>query len=235
MRLLLSLLILLGPAAAIAAEDYAALFESAVENVTWEYPEDWAYTETRQSNESIQVGRFDPSRPEAERWSLLSVDGREPTTEEIEEFLEEKDGERGFMSGDEDDEEEDDGVRTMVEPGSLQLIEETSTHWLLRFVPEADDEDEEKFLEKLSGTVRIAKDGRHLEYIDISADKPVKPAVGVKIRNFNTRFEFSRTLDEGPIVPVAFRFRIKGRAFLAVGFDEAQMVEFSDFESVGDR
>ena len=231
MRTCLLLLVLL-PSAALATEDYSALFESAVENVTWEYPDNWAYTETRRNKDGTQVGRFDPSRPEAERWTLVSVDGRAPTDEEIEEFIEDKEGERGFMSGDEEDDDEEDGVRTMVEPGSLELIEETETYWLLRFVPEADDDDEEKFLEKLNGTVRIDKAGQHLEYIDISTDKPVKPVFGVKIRDFNTRFEFGRALDEGPIVPVAFRLRIKGRAYLAIGFDEAQIVEFSDFERV---
>lgn len=228
------LLILLCPLA-LAAEDYAALFEDAVNNVTWQYPDDWAYTETRRSKNGVQVGRFDPSRPEDERWTLLAVDGRSPTAEEIETFLEDKDGERGFMSGDEEDEEEEDDVRTMVEPGSLELIEETATHWLLRFMPEADDEDEEKFLEKLNGTVRITKEGNTLDYIDISNDKPVKPAIGVKIRDFNTRFEFRQALHDGPIVPVAFRFRIKGRAFLAVGFDEMEAVEFSEFVSVDAR
>ena len=58
--------------------------------------------------------------------------------------------------------------------------------------------------------------------------------MGVKIRDFNTRFEFAEAVDGGPIVPVAFRFRIEGRAFLAVGFDEMETLEFSDFEPVSD-
>ncbi len=216
------------------ARDYSALFEDAVRGVTWQYPDHWAYTETRTGKDSSQVARFDPSRPDGERWTLLSVDGREPTEAEIDEFLEDKGDDEGFMSGDggedaKDDSEEDD-VRTMVEPGSLELLEESDTHWLLRFVPRPDDEEEEKFLEKMNGTVRIAKAGEQLEYIAISADKPVKPAVGVKIREFMTRFEFRRAVDDGPVVPVAFRFRVKGRAYLAIGFDEMQTIEFSDFE-----
>ena len=87
---------------------------------------------------------------------------------------------------------------------------------------------------KMDGTVRIAKDGGHLEYLDISNQKAVRPAIGVKIRDFHTRFEFAPALAGGPVVPVAFRFRIKGRAFVAVGFDEMETVEFSDFESVSD-
>ena len=89
-------------------------------------------------------------------------------------------------------------------------------------------------MKKLKGTVRIAKPEGHLEFLDISNKKPVSPAMGVKIRDFNTRFEFTEAVEGGPVVPVAFRFRVKGRAFLAVGFDESQTVEFSDFEPVID-
>jgi hypothetical protein len=136
---------------------------------------------------------------------------------------------------DEDEGEEDnDSPGDFVTPDSLELLEESDEHWLLGFVPSGDGDDDEKFLKKMAGTVRIAKDGGHLEYLDISSRKPVRPAVGVKIRDFNTRFEFAPALADGPIVPVAFRFRIKGRAFVAVSFDETETVEFSDFEPVSD-
>lgn len=231
--LLLVMLVTLTTTPALA-RDYSALFEDAVRGVTWQYPDHWAYTETRTGKDSSQVARFDPSRPDGERWALLSVDGREPTEDEINDFLEDKADDEGFTSGDDSNEKksdsEEDDVRAMVEPGSLELVEESNTHWLLRFVPGTDDEDEEKFLEKMNGTVRIAKAGEQLEYIAISADKPVKPAVGVTIREFMTRFEFRRAVDDGPVVPVAFRFRVKGRAYLAIGFDEMQTIEFSDFE-----
>lgn len=217
-----------------AAEDYTGLFENAVQRVTWQYPENWAFTEKRQGKESVKVGRFDPSKPEGHRWRLLSVDGRNPTEDEAEKYREEKSGERGFLGGDDDNGEEDEGPAAVVRPGSLELVEESDSHWLLGFIPTGDDEDEEKFMRKMAGTVRIAKAGGHLEYLDISSEKPVRPAMGVKIRDFNTRFEFAEAVDGGPIVPVAFRFRIEGRAFLAVGFDEMETLEFSDFEPVSD-
>jgi hypothetical protein len=217
------------------AEDYASLFESAVRKVTWEYPRNLAFTETRRGKERTEVGRYDPSRTEGERWELVSIDGRPPSAEESDDYRESRRGDRGFMSDDDDDgEEDDDSPGDFVTPGSLELLEESDQHWLLGFVPNGDGDDDEKFLKKMAGTVRIAKDGGHLEYLDISSRKPVRPTVGVKIRDFNTRFEFAPALADGPIVPVAFRFRVKGRAFVAVSFDEAETVEFSDFEPVSD-
>ena len=230
---ILCLFIMIAPPA--YAEDYADLFETAVRKVTWKYPDNLAFTETRRGKESAEVGRYDPSRLEGERWELLSIDGRAPSPEEAAEYRESRRGDRGFMSG--DDDEDDDGNDSpgdFVAPGSLELLEESATHWLLGFVPTGDDEEDEKFLKKMAGTVRIAKDGGYLEFLDISSEEPVRPAVGVKIRDFNTRFEFAPALENGPVVPVAFRFRIKGRAFVAVSFDEMETVEFSDFEPVSD-
>ena len=94
---------------------------------------------------------------------------------------------RGFILGDDDD-----GPGSIVGDESLELIEESDAHWLLGFVPTGDDDKEDRFLRKLRGTLRIAKDGGYLEYLDISATEPVSPAMGVKIRDFNTRFEFAR-------------------------------------------
>ncbi len=232
MRPLLPLLCLIGLAPATHAEDYAGLFDEAVGRVTWQYPDDWAFTETRHGKDTIEVGRYDPSRPDSERWELLSVDGRPPTPDEADDYREGKQGDRGFLGGDKENDNDDDqgSPSDLVSPGSLELIEESDSHWLLGFVPTGDDEDEAKFMKKMNGTVRIAKAGRHLEFLDIRSRKPVRPAIGVKIREFNTRFEFAEAVAGGPVVPVAFRFRVKGRAFVAVGFDEMETLEFSDFE-----
>ncbi len=227
-------------AAPAVAADYAALFERAVDGVTWTLPDNWAYTETRSNKDGTKVARYDPRLAEGERWSLLAVNGREPTVDEIEAFLEDKadtDDADDDKSG-EEQEQSGSGTRNraddMVSPGSLTLLEESDAHWLLAFQPSGDDEEDARFMEAMNGTVRIAKDNERLDYIDITNDKPVKPTTGVKIREFLTRFEFAPAFADGPVVPVSFRFRIRGRAFLAVGFDESETLEFSDFEPLSE-
>lgn len=41
------------------------------------------------------MGRYDPRLPEAERWSLISVDAREPTASESEHYLKQRYKEQG--------------------------------------------------------------------------------------------------------------------------------------------
>ncbi len=233
-------LLLLGARPAIA-QNYEALLERALEKITWEYPDSWAYTETRRTKEATWVGRYDPSRDDTSRWTLLTVDGRQPTPEEAAEWLEDKDSER---QQDEDEAEsaadsgsddgDDNNVGMMISPGSLELIEENEQHWLLSFTPKGDDEEENAFMKAMQGTLRISKPGEHLELLDIANDKPVKPKVGVKIRDFKTQLTFGEAFENGLVVPLSFHFRIKGRAYLAVGFDEMESREFSDFEPVSD-
>lgn len=213
-------------------ESYEALFERALESIAWDFHADWAFTETESESDGDFVGRFDPRMPEDQHWTLLSIDGRAPTAEESRQYAERKRGEPG------DDDHEDDGeIDAMVEPGSLQLVEETSEYWLLRFVPTDDGEDDEmgrEVLKRMDGTAKIVKHGHYLEYIDIRNTKPIRPKVGVKMKKFVMRISFGPAVEGGPIVMKSVDVAIKLSAFLVVRVDETQSVRLSDFEYAGD-
>lgn len=211
------------PAPSLAAKaDYNAIFEKAVAAIDSNFEETWAYTETQVNSEGTWVGRSDPSRPPGERWQLLSVDGRDPTDEELEEYLEDKNREHG--NGDEK------GVDAMIEPDSLRLIEDGDDHWLFGFVP-----DDEEIMNSVDATVRIDKKSGHLEYIDLRNHETIRPAAGVKISKLVTRLTFGPAGEGGPIVPLAAQVEIKGRAYLVVSFDEQEDLRNSDFVYVGSK
>ena len=228
----LALMLALPARAETAFDSYEALFESALETVAWNAHENWAFTETSSGSDGDFVGRYDPRLPEEERWTLLSIDGRDPTAEESREYAERKRGENH------DGDQEDDGrIDGMVEPGSLELLEETAAYWLLRFVPtdEGDDDDMgRKMLERMDGTVKIVKDGHYLEYIDIRNTKPIRPKIGVKMKKFLTRITFGPAVEGGPVVMKSMDVAIKLNAFLVVRVDKTESVRFSDFEFAAD-
>ena len=213
-------------------DGYEALFERALESIAWDFPESWAFTETETGSDGEFVGRYDPRMPDADRWTLLSIDGRAPTPEEARRYAERKQGDRH-----EDDQEDDGDIDAMVEPGSLALVEETDDYWLLRFVPTDDGDDDEvgrKVMERMDGTAKIIKDGHYLEYIDIRNTRPIRPKAGVKMKQFLTLITFGPAVDGGPIVMQSMDVSIKLSAFLVVRVDETQSLRYSDFEYAGD-
>ena len=158
-----------------------------------------------------------------------------PTAEEAADYEDSKNHDAGHDRNENDGDGEIDG---MVDPGTLRLVEETDEFWLFAFVPTddmgGDDEDDDigrKMLEAMVGTVRIAKDGRHLEFIDIHNTKPLRPKTGVKLKKFLTRMTFGPAVDGGPVVMKSMDVAIKLSAFLVIRINETESVRFSDFEA----
>ena len=88
-----------------ANEGHEALFEEALRSIEWDARQRWAFTETASDSDGEFVGRYDPRLPEAERWALLSIDGRRPTEAESRDYAERKRREHDDeQDGDRDDE-----------------------------------------------------------------------------------------------------------------------------------
>ena len=204
-----------------ADQDYREVFEQALKSVSFDFHDKWAYTETSVSDDRVWVGRYDPSRPNGNLWTLKTVDGREPTEKEIEQYLDDRD----------DDGSDDGDVEALVETDTIRLLEETDEYYLLTFIP---DEDEVEFLDSVDATIRINKPDGYLEYIDVHNTSTIRPAFGVNISKLITRFTFGPAAEQGPIVPLSLQVEVTGRAYLLFSFDEQKLSHNSDFEFVGD-
>ncbi len=214
----LAVLILACLAGAAHAEDYKTLFEEATAAIVWDLEDQWAFTESRLSDETVWVSRFDPRRAEGERWTLLSVDGRTPTSRELREFASDKEDYETSASGQRLD---------LVDADTLELVTEDDESWLLRFVP---DEDEVEFIDNVDASVRIMKNGPYLQSVDLRNSADIKPGYGVKIGTFLVGLEFGPAVVDGPIVPRSMKIRVGGNMLLFFGFEETEVIEFSDFE-----
>jgi hypothetical protein len=203
------------------AEDYKQLFDDAVATVDWELEKNWAFTESTLTDEKRWVARHDPRNNEDERWTLVSVDERMPNKDELKEFAHKK----------EDHETSDSSQRVdIVDVDTVELLEETEEYWLLNFIP---DEDEVEFIDNVDATVKIIKDGRYLEAIDLRNNADIKPGFGTKIGTFIVHFQFGPATEGGPIVPRNMAIKVQGRALFFIGFDETEIIEYSDFEFAG--
>ena len=217
-------------------DDYVALLKTAAKAMDSDYRETWAFTETFDDSESQTIGRYDPSHPIGERWTLIAIDGREPTADEIDDYLSGKTNDSKAQERDEvsDENGNDDDISQTVRPDSLTLLEETEAYWLLSFVPAAEDDDDEGLLENLDGTLKIIKDGNYIEFLHMQATKPFKPRFGVKIKEFLTRLQFGPAAEDGPIVPLSMEVKLKVRAFVLANINESITTTYSDYEYVGE-
>jgi len=101
MRLLVAILVLLGLSAELraagafpaATPEQIALFKDAIKNTEQE-PARWAYTETtvkqfsKGKEKGATVVRVDPSKPYAEQYLPLQIDGKPPTEKQLKKYRE---------------------------------------------------------------------------------------------------------------------------------------------------
>ena len=220
-RLLIILLLAGGPV--FAQDDYSELVDRAFEAIDQGLQTNWAYTESRLEEGTLWVGRYDPRREEEGRWQLLSVDGREPTADEIEEYLDDQDGPA---------DSDENSRTTRVNRNSLTLREEGDGYLLFDFDP-AEDDDE--FMEHVDATLKIVTAAEpYVASMDMSSSKAFRPATGVKIHEFATHLTFAPLHENGPVLPRSVRVKVRGGAYLVISFDEATSIDYSDYEYVGD-
>jgi len=211
------------------AETHEEIVERAFDAVETRIRDHWAFTRVETTADGVYVATHDPRREQA--WELLTVDGREPSKDEREEFVSERETELG----DDNDNENEEDNGSMVSPGSVELIDETDERWQFNFKPKADSEEEEAFMKAVEGRLEVAKDGHYVRAVTLRNLETIKPGKGTKIEVFDTRLEFAPSPDGSAVLPVLVYAKVKGRALLVIGIDEEQTVQFSDYKRVMDQ
>ncbi len=224
------LLLFVGSAVSAAAADvdYLALLEEATAEIADDFRDNWAYTETATSSENTRVGRYDPSRQEGKRWTLVSVDGRVPKAKETKKFLKEKkkEEERAEKDG-------DSGPASIAEDvKNIRLVKETDEFWILGFTPKAEGEFK-KVMSKLEGRIKIEKSERVPKYISIRSNKSFKPNFATRIYRFTMKFDFGKATEEGPLVITSMDFDINLKTVGVIKIDEKVLVTFSEYTFMG--
>lgn len=193
--------------------------------------EDWRFRLTLTSADGVLEGVYDGSRPEGERWVLVS-----PAEDELEGIQEQM---WAGLIADEGEEDEDgsglffDVEENRVRPGSVQLIEEDATQAVFAFRPDM-GEDEAEFAEFIRGSMTVSRDpAPGIREYRLWAPESFKPHFAVRIHAFEMVHEY-RWMDGVP-APVMTRLsqQIEGRAAFQ-NFDQSFELTFSDIEYLGE-
>jgi hypothetical protein len=162
----------------------------------------WAYTEHRVIRDgkgrvkSEQVVRYDPSKPYAEQWSPLTIDGREPTARERARFRrrgEEADPERPVSSS----RRSYPTLGEAIDVNRSSLAEETATHWVFE-VPLRKVGNDRFPPEKFRVQARVRKEGARLENISVLLRESFRAKLVVKVKSGDASLEFAAVDPQHP-------------------------------------
>lgn len=220
MRAVLIALALLSAFSAVAAEPHPLAVQAL--NTLDAFEEDaWSYTRSTKGKNGSRVERHDATRPVAERWTLIRIEGRVPTAREQEKFRKEKaEALQRRRKGDDDND---------VDRDSIQLVSETPQRATFRFRTKASGAVESKVARQITGTLVVNKAGGWAEQFELRSSGEVAPVPGVKLSAFRLTMTFQRHAGTSAIVPEAIELSMRGRAFLVKSLDEDRSTRYSDF------
>lgn len=225
-RLMRSRLVLLGfliATVSIAASEPHPLAVEALENLDSFRDEDWSFTKTTTSKDEVRVERHEARKPESERWTLVTMNGRKPTPRELETYRKEKADDLKRRK------EKKDGNHQEIDRSTIRLVSETTERATFTFHPQGDG-NQSGALSDILGTLVVNKDGAWVERFELANTDEIRPIPGVKISEFNLTMIFRRDLPSGEIVLRSIESHVRGRAFLVKSLDDDRATYYSEFE-----
>ncbi|OLF73175.1 hypothetical protein AWH62_09560 [Maricaulis sp. W15] len=188
---------------------------------------EWRFTITMTNEDGVMVGRFDGTRPEAERWQLVS-----PALDDLSEM------QSGMWTGlQEPDEDEDDSGLFFsadgsdIVPGSLTLADEAGDRLVFNFDPQL-DEDDQAMADHVQGALTVSRDQLAVTQLRVWAPESFKPHFAVRLNRFEMVQQFDQL--DGLPAPVLTRMsqEISGRAAFQT-FEQSFELTFTDIEYLG--
>ncbi|MFU8816213.1 MAG: hypothetical protein ACNA7W_12760 [Pseudomonadales bacterium] len=207
-------------AAAAAESEAAAVLEAALEGAPPSAEQRCAYTRIRIGPDSSKAERFDPSDPE-NPWTLLSLDGREPTAADL----------RRFSSKDLDDRIHPLAFdpRDMIREGSWELVSENGVEAVYEFQLQPYEALDERLAEKVIGTLVIDRTEGRLVRIRIENTEPTFVAPLVRITDYAHELRFERDEAVGTDVLVQTITHMRGRAVGVRRLRQDRVIRYEDY------
>lgn len=201
-----------------------AHLRTALNRFVTDVPPGWAYTLTTTRNGQEMVERFDPSRPPAEQWRLITLFGREPTADEREKYLLSRPTSTGGGS-------HANFQRADIDPASLKLVSEDETIAVYEgeFREQATAGD--KMLSHLILRLSVDKAAAYILRYTLQLKEPYWPVLGVKMNQLSVVAEFSPPHAETPSLPSAHASEFSGRMLL-MRHEEKLTLKFEEFRRV---
>lgn len=211
---------------AFASDDARPDLLAALETFRTEGPRGWSFTQTTESGDQRRIERFDPAQPDFSRWSLLELNGRAPTSDELHDYRQKVTRRSSATNAPH--------LTKQFDLSTLELVANSDerTTWRCRLQP---SETGDATAEHLTATILFHSPTQTIESVEIASTEPFAPTLGVKITELKTTLTYSLPNEDRPSLLLKSTTRLRGRAFFLKSLDADMSVTFSDHEKAGRR
>lgn len=222
--LLLMLLATVGAAAATPSrtlQEVQPVLEEALQAFRTEGPKGWSFTQTTRGDGHSRVERYDATRPEFERWTLLQQDDGPPTPTELEDYREKLSRRsRGGTAP---------RLTDQLDLSTLELTDgkDERVTFKARLRPGDAGDATGKYM---VATIVVHEPTRTIETFSLASDAPFSPTLGVKIEAMKTTLTYSLPGGSRPSLLQSSETHLRGRAFWIKSLDADMSVTFTDYQ-----
>jgi hypothetical protein len=168
-------------------------------------PDGWAYTLTTVRNDHSMTERFDPAQPPAVQWTLLELENRAPTQDEIEKYARSRSAGPGGT--------QTNFKKADIDPGTFVLLKEDDVQAEFTATFRETSAGADKMLGHLILHLTVDKRLPHVAACVLELKEPYSPVLGVKMNELRVETRFSLPAEGRPSVPTEMTSRFAGRIF----------------------
>jgi hypothetical protein len=168
-------------------------------------PAGWAYTLTTVRNDRSITERFDPAKSASTQWTLLGIEDRTPTADELEKYQRARSSGPGGMQANFE--------KGDIDPGSLTLLREDDIRAEYSGAFRETSAGSDKMLAYLILRLTVHKQAPHITAYTLELKEPYSPVLGVKMNELRVEVRFSAPASGRPALPLEITSRFAGRIF----------------------
>ncbi len=210
----------------LRADPLPTEINDALNNFHAEGTRGWGFTQTTATEKEKLVERYDPSKPDAVRWTLLEKDGHSPTDGERAEYTD-KLSRRGGGDTAPD-------VTQQLDRATAVKVSDDAQKSAYRFKLKPGGKDDGSAI-YMTATFTYDKATRTFEKVELGNTEPFAPMFAVKINEARTVIYYQLPTADHPTLLDHITVKVRGRALLIRSLDEDMTVAYSDYKYVGQR
>lgn len=231
---LLTLLFLLLSSVVAADTDYQRLLKTELSKLDYASYQHWKFTETTIDNEDVTVAKYDPTRAEGQRWSLVSHNNQVASYQQMVDYRSDKSDEikkqrKRQQAAVEDGEPLEGGFVELVDWSSLRVIETSKKHVILHFQPLFDRFDEEEQA-LLVGVATFDRNNKQLLSVSIFNRDLEGSDVELPVESFSMKID--AVYIDGSILLKHQSSVVRELTSLFGGGEERLELKYSDYQAV---